>query len=169
MPEIRRLKPLLFLLLGLAAIGGVALTYLLPSQVLKPEANLSRELVKQGYESMIVEALKKFPVQKLAYIEREECWTGGKTICVYGWYEERKREAYLVSYTLADEEEARHGILEGWWWEVDYTKKIVRPVWLSATLRERYGLDPTDQFLRITQAQPELPSRPLVPPLKKIN
>lgn len=145
--DIRKLKPYLFLLLGLGAIGGVALTFLLPSQILKPEANLSRELVKETYELMILEVLKGFPEWKMANIDREDCWNGGKTICVYGWYEERKRHAHLVSFTWADKEEAKHGILEGWWWEVDYGKKIVRPVWMSAMPRDEYERYLTDGFL----------------------
>lgn len=159
--RIRRLAPFLILLVVGVALGGIMITFLLPSGVLKPEALRAQALVQIKYQEMIDAALREAPPEITSYREKEECWKEGKRFCVYGWYAEWVSGGYLLSYTLASEEEDRRGILRGWWWEVEPQNEIVRPVWESAALRKKYGLHETDP-------SPQQTDRPLVAPLMKI-
>ncbi|HZR45598.1 MAG TPA: hypothetical protein VFA47_02745, partial [Candidatus Manganitrophaceae bacterium] len=162
------LLPTLTLLAAAFALGGIALTVLLPSQILKPDALRAQALVEQSYREMLDEALRGFPKETTADLSKEACWTKGKTVCIYGWYAEWKGAVYLMSFTYAAEAEDRQGRLRGWWWEVDVEKETVRPVWRAPELIKRYRLQETDEFRRVVQGKAPLPDRPLLPPLLKI-
>jgi hypothetical protein len=163
---LKKLLPFLTLVTLAVALGGIALTILLPSQILKPEALKAQALVEKSYQGMIDAGLQGFPKETTAYISREECWTKGKRLCIYGWYAEWKGNVYLMSFTYAAEAEDQRGHLRGWWWEVDVEKEEVRPVWRSPELQKKYALQETDEF---RQAQDSTdPDPPTVPPLLKI-
>ena len=162
---VKKLLPFLTLTALAAALGGFALTILLPSQVLKPDAIHAQALVEKSYQGMIDAGIQGFPKETTAYVAREECWTKGKTLCVYGWYAEWKGDVYLMSFTYAGEAEERQGRLRGWWWEVDLNKEAVRPVWRTPDLQKQYGLQETDEFRQSVQISVD---RPIVPPLLKI-
>ncbi|MFQ5779208.1 MAG: hypothetical protein ACE5HN_00310 [Nitrospiria bacterium] len=165
---IRRFLPSLTLLVLVVALGGVAITFLLPSQILKPESNIALALVQEGYRGMIDEAIMPFPLETTAYVAREACWTEGKVLCVYGWYAEWHGGVYLMSYTYATEADEKHGVLRGWWWEVDVAKEEVRPVWRSAALKTQYALQETEEIRNLIDASGQNPSHPTTPPLLKI-
>lgn len=164
---IKKLIPIFTLLAAAIALGGLALTILLPSQILKPDALRAQALVEKEYQEMIDAGLRDFPKETTATISKEECWGKGKTLCIYGWYAEWKGSVYLMSFTYAGEAEDRQGRLRGWWWEVDVAKEAVRPVWRDPALQKRYGLQETDEFRAIAAAGSH-PDRPTVPPLIKI-
>lgn len=165
--RIRRFFPFLILLAFGIALAGIMITFLLPSQVLKPESLRAQALVQSRYQEMIDAALQEAPAETTAYREREECWKEGKRLCIYGWYAEWVSGGYLLSYTLATEEEDRHGHLRGWWWEVDPQKETVRPIWQTPALQKKYRLRETDDFLRLAAGAKER-DRPPRPPLIKI-
>jgi hypothetical protein len=160
---LKKLLPYLTLTALAFALGGTALTLLLPSQILKPDALRAQALVERSYQEMIDVALLRFPGETTADITKEECWTKGKSICIYGWYAEWKGAVYLMSFTYAAEAEDRQGRLRGWWWEVDVGKEEVRPVWRAPELMKRYHLEETDEF-----RSEALPDRPIPAPLLKI-
>lgn len=164
----RRLVPFLILFALGAALGGIALTILLPSQIFKPEAIRAQALVERDYREMIDAGVEGFPRETTAYLSREECWTKGKVLCVYGWYAEWKGAVYLMSFTYAGEAEERQGRLRGWWWEVDVEKEEVRPVWQVPELQREYGLRETEEFRRLVKVSGEVPTWPTVSPLIKI-
>ncbi|MDC4226809.1 MAG: hypothetical protein MPW15_21815 [Candidatus Manganitrophus sp.] len=113
------------LFLGLA-LAGFIISFLLPS-IWKPDSLAAVELIKADYQSMLMEGINDLPKETTAYAEREECWTGDQTHCVYGWYTEWKGAIYLISYTYGTREDDRRGILRGWWWEVDMKKQNSPP------------------------------------------
>ena len=164
---IKKLIPFLTLLAFVVALGGVALTTLLPSQIFKPDALRAQALVEREYQEMIDAGIRDFPKETTAVISKEECWAKGKSLCIYGWYAEWKGSVYLMSFTYAGEAEDRQGRLRGWWWEVDVAKEAVRPVWRDPALQKQYSLQQTDEFRAATGAGP-LPDRPTIPPLIKI-
>lgn len=164
----RRWIPLLTLTAALAGLGGIAITILLPSQTLKPDALRAQALIERDYREMIDGGTRDFPKESTAYIAREACWTEGKSLCIYGWYAEWKGTVYLMSFTYAAEAEDRKGYLRGWWWEVDVQKEAVRPLWRSAELREKYRLQETEEFRRLAEAGGFRPDRPTVAPLLKV-
>lgn len=163
---LKKVVPLLTILVFVIGLGGIALTFLLPSQMLKPDALAAQALVEKEYLPMLDAALRNFPKERTAYIAKEECWGKGKDRCIYGWYAEWKGSVYLMSFTHATEEEDRGGLLRGWWWEVDVARKGVRPVWRDPGLQQQYGLQPTDDLQRaIIAGNP--PERPTAAPLLK--
>jgi hypothetical protein len=165
---IKKLIPFLSFLAFAVALGGIALTILLPSQMLKPDALRAQALVEKSYQEMIEAGIEHFPKETTASIAREECWTEGKTLCIYGWYAEWKGSVYLMSFTYAGEAEDRQGRLRGWWWEVDVAKESVRPVWRSPALQKAYGLQETEEFRQRVQSAGVFLDRPTIPPLLKI-
>lgn len=164
---VRRFLPSLTMLALLVAVGGAALTFLLPSQVLKPESIIALKLVQQGYQGTIDEAIDPFPPKTTAYVERQACWTKGKVLCVYGWYAEWHKSVYLMSYTYATEADEQNGSLRGWWWEVDVDKETVLPLWESDSLEKRYGLQKTEAMRRLIETSGKTPALPTIPPLLK--
>jgi len=142
--RIRKLLPFLTFMALLLAVGGITITFFLPSQILKPESLLALSLVQSGYQESIDQAIAPFPKEKTAYIEREACWGKGKTLCVYGWYAKWHGDVYLMSYTYTSEADEKKGRLRGWWWEVDVYKEEVHPVWLSEALIKKYSLQKTE-------------------------
>lgn len=160
----KRLLPYLGLLLMGILVCGIALTFIFPTGVLKPSSFVALDLIQADYQEMLDLALRDLPAETTAYREREECWKPGKRLCVYGWYTEWKEPVYLVSFTIANIEDDKRGILRGWWWEVDVPSKSVRPVWLSERLQTLYNLRRAETFARLTPP----PARPAIPPLIKI-
>ncbi|MCG3117355.1 MAG: hypothetical protein LLH30_16940 [Candidatus Manganitrophus sp. SA1] len=163
---VNKLGPFFVILFLGLALGGFIISFLLPS-IWKPDSLAAVELIKADYQSMLMEGIKDLPKETTAYAEREECWTGDQTHCVYGWYTEWKGAVYLISYTYGTREDDRRGILRGWWWEVDMKNKTARPVWLSEALWKSYALQPTEGFLGLIDlAEKQL--HPAIPPLMKI-
>ncbi|MFQ5597591.1 MAG: hypothetical protein ACE5GK_06015 [Nitrospiria bacterium] len=162
-----RLLPSLVLFGLFAALSGAALTFLLPTQVLKPESIIAMSMVQKAYQEMIDRATAPFPGDSTAYVEREACWTRGKRVCIYGWYAEWHGDVYLMSYTLANESDENNGTLRGWWWEVDVAQERVRPIWLDDTLRHRYNLQRADAIQNASGPEVKPPPFPTAPPLLK--
>jgi hypothetical protein len=161
---VKKLVPYLAILLLGLTLAGFIISFLLPS-IWKPDSLAAVELIKADYRSMLTEGVEDLPKETTTYAEREECWTGDQTHCVYGWYTEWKGSVYLISYTYGTREDDRRGILRGWWWEVDMKNKTARPVWLSENRWKSYGLEPTEVFVQLSNEERR---RPKIPPLMKI-
>lgn len=161
---VNKLGPYFVILFIGLMLAGFIISFLLPS-IWKPDSLAAVELIKADYQEMLMEGVKDLPKETTAYAQREECWTGKQTHCIYEWYTEWKGAVYLISYTYGNLEDDRRGILRGWWWEVDMKNKAVRPVWLSEALRKAYALEPTEAFLALSKKES---LRPVAPPLMKI-